>query len=517
MKVELIFCLLNQVDDELTLSDLADLAKSVNIDYVDERIEFIIRVVSSSEALIQIVKRGVLDDRGTSCLVISDQLINDDNTQSKIAEEICEDVRNSSSVCGLIALTEQETPHVQGIDVNNISGRTGREKLRDNIVKITARLWYKQPPINLFRSNKGNLFSLEIIPIIGQEALQKSLALRGRVYASLGYINLLEAQTPIEMDAYDLTAIHFLVIDHANRDRVAGTMRLIVPGLNAVVSMMSQHRLDTSEEWVRNIAKNHPNRKLWRAIEHGSQSALPVFDAFTYFDAEEELKLSIDKSLMPRNVCELSRVIVAPEYRGMGISSLLVNHALKVAKELKRQYVWLECAPHHIGMYEKCGFTVKDYKGQHFYKRAQRLDTWAVAMSLDIKKGQCLSDMAATVCYRLQIAGVSRGDCSLLFRFSQRSEEDVEHIFNSPINDEKIVGEGSIRGVSAPLKKLIPSALSCLDVKNFIVCLKALMKEARLEKLSLQHSSGRTFSFYPEDVNSSKRESIEFELLQWLR
>jgi GNAT superfamily N-acetyltransferase len=520
MKIELIFCLLDTIDDELTLSDLADLAEDVNINYIEDRAEFIIRIVSCREELVQMVKRQLNDDRGSNCLVISDQLTSYDMDKqclipSKIANEIFEQIRNSTSVCGLIALTKTITPHIQGIDFNGVSGREGRQELRAHIEKITARLWYKKPPKNLFHHNREHLFSLAISPVLDQDTLQKTLELRGRVYAALGYIDSIDQKSPIEMDAYDLTSIHFIVIDRMNQGRIAGTMRLIIPGLTPVLSMTHQYDLNKFEEWTRNIARNCVDRQWWKAIGRVTPSALPVLNAFTYFDTTEQA-LEIDRSLMPRNVCELSRVVVAPEYRGMGISSLLINHGIRVAKELRRQYIWLECAPHHIEMYKKYGFNVKKHQGQYFYERAQRLDTWAVAMSLEISKSQLPLATDNTVCYRL-LADVRSGNCSLLFQFTQRSVSDVEDVFDSPIDDKSTPIKGDVRGISEPLKKLIPLTLACSEIKNFTTCLKALIKQVKVERLSLQHSNGRAFSFNPDDINSDKRVDLESKLSQWLR
>jgi len=521
MKAELIICVLEDVEDELTLKDLTNLTKSAEIDYVDENAVFGICMVSSCEELIRVVKSRLCDARGSSCVVISDQLLtfdadNREPTLSRITQEIFKQIRQSTSVCGLIALTRTSTAHVQGIDANVVSGRKQRDELRRELKRITARLWYKKPPNNLFHHSGGQLFSVEISPVPDQKALLQSLELRGHVYSALGYIEQSSENSTIEMDAYDLTAIHFLAMDRANRDRVAGTMRLIIPGLSPITMSNHRYKLSSYEEWSRNIAKTCVDRQWWKAIEHGSPTALPVLGAFTYFEVPDQT-IEIEESIMPRNICELSRIVVAPEYRGMGISKLLVNHAISVAKEIRRQYLWIECAPHHIQMYQKYGFVIKDHQGHRFYKRAQRLDTWAVAMYLDLAETQRQLPSANAVCYRLQIAEERSGNCSLLFQFSQQTTEDIEQIFDSPINPAQVSEHSGAPGTSTPLKKLIPSSLSGRDIGNFIRCLEQLVNRVKVERLSLQHSNGRAFSFNPQDINSSKRKSIESKLVHWFR
>ncbi len=519
MKIELIICVLEAIEDEMTLSDLANLTATIKIDYVDDNAEFVLRIVSSCEALLQLVKSRLSDARETNCVVISDQLLSYDTENhnpepSETAEAIFKQVRDNVSVCGLIALTQTKTTHVQGIDANVISGRKKLDELRKALEKITGRLWYKRPPNNLFHHSSGELFSVEVSPVSDQKNLHQSFELRGRVYGALGYIE----KSTIEMDAYDLTSIHFLALDRANRDRVAGAMRLIIPGNGSGQFPLTAQRyqLANYEKWSRDIAKTNVDRQWWKTIMKGTPTALPVLNAFKYFEVPDEA-MEVDEKIMPKNVCELSRVVVAPEYRGMGVSKLLVNQAISMAKELRRQYLWIECAPHHIGMYQKYGFVVKQHQNQIFYERAQRLDTWAVAMYLDLKTTQCQTSSTNAVCYRLQMAEECGGNSSLLFQFSQQKAEDIEHVFDSPINANQFPKHVGVRGTSMPLKKLILSTLTCRDTENFINCLKALVSRVNVERLSLQNSNGRTFCFDPHNINSDKRQTIESNLLQWCR
>ncbi len=521
MKIELIICVLDAVKDELTLNDLANLTATAKIDYIDDSAEFVFRIVSSCEELLQVVKDHLCDARGANCVVISDQLLrydaeNQNLEPSSTAETIFKLVRDNVSACGLIALTQTKTDHVPGIDANVISGRKARDELRKELKTITGRLWYKSPPNNSFQHSGGELFSVEIAPVSDKRNLLQSFELRGRVYGALGYIE----KSSIEMDAYDLTSIHFLALDRANQDRVVGAMRLIVPGSGMLTMSARHYTIDNYEDWSREIAKDNVDLQWWRTIKKGMPTALPVLNAFKYFQVSDE-EMEVDGMIMPRNVCELSRVVVAPEYRGMGVSRLLVNHAISVAKELGRQYLWIECAPHHIKMYQKYGFVVKHHQNQIFYERAQRLDTWAVAMYLDLEATQCQTQAtsANAICYRMQIAEERGGNSSLLFQFSQQKAEKIEQIFDSPINPNQFSDRkgASVRGVSMPLKKLILSTLSCHDTENFINCLKMLVSKINVERLSLQSSNGRTFCFNPHSINSGKRQIIESGLLQWCR
>lgn len=521
MKIELIFFVSSDFKNELSLNSLSHIVRPFNVDYSEESTEFVIRLALKCEDLIQIVKNQLFDERGSSCIVISDQLIDYNEDSQPIPSDtslsIFEDIRQSTSLCGFIALTETPTPHVTGIDSNVVMNKEGWDKLRTELEKISTRLWYKKPPNNLYHHNAEHIYSVEISPIADKNTLEKSLELRGRVYSALGYIN---EKSSIEMDAYDLSAIHFVAVDRANQDRIAGTMRLILTGTTAIHTTPEQYnKINTHKKWCTSIARNHHDRQWWRTIQRRSPIALPVLGAFTYFDIPDQA-MEIDETLMPRNICELSRVIVAPEYRGMGISNMLVTEAISVAKKLRRDYLWIECAPHHINMYKKYGFLIKENDGLLFYDRAQRLDTWAVAMYLGVSDEHNLTTDANTVCYRLHVTREQNNNsenCSLLFRFNQHSADHVEQIFDSAINVDQALNSHNSPGVTMPLKKLILTTLSRLDIKHFLVCLETLMQQAKIEKLSMQHSTGRSFSFNPKDLYSNKRKAIESQLQHWFR
>ena len=90
MKIELIICVLETVEDELTLNDLANLTATAKIDYVDDSAEYVFQIVSSCDELLQVVKDRLCDARGANCVVISDQLLNyDAENQSPEPSSTC--------------------------------------------------------------------------------------------------------------------------------------------------------------------------------------------------------------------------------------------------------------------------------------------------------------------------------------------------------------------------------------------------------------------------------------------
>ena len=53
-----------------------------------------------------------------------------------------------------------------------------------------------------------------------------------------------------------------------------------------------------------------------------------------------------------------SRIIVAPEFRGLGVSHLLSDAVVQKASDLRRDVLFLQCLPGHVRLFEKLGFEV---------------------------------------------------------------------------------------------------------------------------------------------------------------
>ena len=72
-------------------------------------------------------------------------------------------------------------------------------------------------------------------------------------------------------------------------------------------------------------------------------------------DAQTESKLE--------NALEVERIYLLTKYRGKGVGNILMDKALSIAKELKKEVVWLgvwEHNPSSIKFYQKYGFKIFD-------------------------------------------------------------------------------------------------------------------------------------------------------------
>ncbi len=59
-----------------------------------------------------------------------------------------------------------------------------------------------------------------------------------------------------------------------------------------------------------------------------------------------------------RKVMHIEDVITHKDYRGKGISTELLNHAVNFANKSKCYKIILDCSEHNISFYEKVGFNI---------------------------------------------------------------------------------------------------------------------------------------------------------------
>src|SRR5262249_12363172 len=135
-------------------------------------------------------------------------------------------------------------------------------------------------------------------------------------------------------------AIHFGAF-HKNQgfDTLAGTFRVV----------MVNQAAPSFTGWTRRLLDSDPQlRTLVRSEAY--PLPLPVFPSPQPY---HHLPESIQQHL---NCAELSRVIVAEDYRGLGLSTLLVERAQLEARNQQVHRFYLECLRQHEPLYAKLGF-----------------------------------------------------------------------------------------------------------------------------------------------------------------
>jgi predicted GNAT family N-acyltransferase len=423
----------------LATADLARAFDDAGLEQAGEEVTFALFPAGDGAGLSRRLEKFMTASRGAASIVVSDLLVDRSpggHVASALACAIEEKARDLDACNGLIGLVAGETGRVRGIDALVRIDPLDAKELRTKLLAVAHRLWWKAPPARKAAVQEGERVLVRSVETRAE--LRACLALRGGVYRSLGYLedDILRADSEIELDGYDAQARHFAAFDPAQMNRVVGTMRLIVPGLDPRLPAVQQADCARDyQDFCRKIADRERHRAFRDRLNMPAPTALPIFDSFDYFE-NKECFLSLKDEIELSSYAEISRVVVAPDWRGRGVSRKLVEHAIGVAQRLGRRCLLLECAPHHQHMYEKYGFTVLESGGQRFYARAQLLDQIAVAMRRDLvtASGAARSRRpgAAIGRCRLRVDEGVRAGYSLLIESSRLSSAELDLLMEQP-------------------------------------------------------------------------------------
>ncbi|MCE9546596.1 MAG: GNAT family N-acetyltransferase [Planctomycetia bacterium] len=186
---------------------------------------------------------------------------------------------------------------------------------------------------------------LKIRAINSQAELRDAFKLRYAVYRVMGYLSedAMDIEQLMELDGCDCWSNHFgaFVAQPDGSQTLVGTARLI----------MTRNYDDRYKHWTNSSATTYSLKKLLeRRKSELVNFRLPIFLTLPLND---EMTKAF-KSIWPW--AELSRVIVAPEYRGAEIGRSIIEFAVSEADRLNTESVLLECLELHRPMYEKMEF-----------------------------------------------------------------------------------------------------------------------------------------------------------------
>ena len=285
--------------------------------------------------------------------------------------------------CGLIALFASARPRAPDIE-SIVSPARLANMLAGAVVRTADSLRLKAPPGPAIELDEREAIVVRLAH--NEQELRACLRLRFQVYDRLGYLEERMSRCPAEldMDCYDNRAVQFLAESTRTGD-VVGTVRLLLPQqlpfglLTSVIGSPPQRTLESQAELCRRIADKEAkagDTVLAQRLGEHNFAPLPILQSN---DFREKTAQILGQA---RSQVELSRLVVWPHYRGLGISRLLIRAVLAVARDLQRDTVLLECVPAHVPMYLKYGF--ERIQGHH--GRVQDLDQVAVAMKLELTR-----------------------------------------------------------------------------------------------------------------------------------
>jgi predicted GNAT family N-acyltransferase len=216
---------------------------------------------------------------------------------------------------------------------------------------LLERLLYYAPP------PKGRPTAQELKIEYGRirslTELRDAFRLRHAVYRVMGYLHAgaLASSTAMEINYCDLYSNHygaFAATSGGGRELVGGARLILVAG-------SAPHY----RAWAEKIYSKSNTLKKFIARERGmfAQFKLPIFQTLAL---SKEMKEAFRHSPWG----ELSRVIVAPNWRGSGISKELIQFVLDDADRMRIPVILLECLDLHQKMYEAFDFSSLRQRGE---------------------------------------------------------------------------------------------------------------------------------------------------------
>ena len=343
-------------------------------------IDSILDVESLKERLSRMASRNV-----QSCtVVVSDRLSEKKDGDRWIPNSLAKWTRDTfargSNHVGLLALISNGARRISDIDLTLDASDLSRDALFDAIIRISSGLRLKIPPHG--KSELDGTKAVRVHMVRSKDELSDCFALRHKVYGLMGYLEseVISTSAKIEIDAYDHKSLHFIATHYDSGESV-GTLRLVLPrpGIEFRKSIVgsADRTFDQQSDWCRDIAREQPDKIFREKLNAPPAVSLPIFQSFDF-------RKQWDKVMEPKGAyCEVSRVVVEPKFRGLGISSLLTRAAIAAALDLQKRVILLECVPTHVSMYEKYGFVMLE--GEHY--RNQQVDQLAIGMKLELSRG----------------------------------------------------------------------------------------------------------------------------------
>ena len=171
-------------------------------------------------------------------------------------------------------------------------------------------------------------------PVTDWSQFTSCLQLRLETYAHLGYLS---SESRCDIDPFDWSSVHFIAVDED--EATAGTVRLIIEAAGGPEGIAE---LQASEQWCSRLQK--------QTGTFATRSAsIPIL-------ATMKDNQIADAILHAERPAELSRIIVAPKFRGVSVCRELSNAVVEKARELHRDVLFLQCLPKHVGLFQKLGF-----------------------------------------------------------------------------------------------------------------------------------------------------------------
>ena len=271
-----------------------------------------------------------------------------------------------SQLFGIIAV--MGTPYrVADID-RTVPSNANESVLMAALDLVFHRLDYLKPPEAPLVLDLGKL-TIRLLRKGNLTEFKDYFALRHRIYAIMGYLEEEVETCPshLEMNEADTHAIHIGAFYRVGfREMLIGCARVV----------MNTPEDKDLREMCERLAGADPI--IARRLDRADPLNLPIFQTHSGMN-------KIMPQIYRNNVTcgELSRLVVDRNYRGSGLSRLLVQEGMNQASSLSVSRMFLECLEIHETMYQKLGFVKLDGMKARVVTVARTM----IAMELDPNLG----------------------------------------------------------------------------------------------------------------------------------
>ncbi|MFA6091446.1 MAG: GNAT family N-acetyltransferase [Elusimicrobiota bacterium] len=344
----------------------------------------------------------IIFQKGMNLILVSDALVEFKGegkfTTSNLADVVVEGFYTNNRLCSLISVGSEDLPDIPGITLSLNLRTAPPEALRGLILKAGARLHLLSAPSKAQLDSLGET-NVRIQVVQSPESLREVFRLRHRIYGVTGYLDSETEKNPLglEMDYHDASALHLVATDEAT-GAVAGTIRMIFAHkpwgvLDSVFGPLSEI-FQAQRGWFSEIVEEFGGSPMRERLLKPSCAPLPILQNLRVKNIAEWNRIL--------DGVEVSRLIVAPQYRGLAMANLLMRLAIAAAYDAGKDLVLGEALPTHLGMYRKMGFkTIETEEGRaqasgHYNYTAQKI-------IIDLKEGM-----------KERVTHIARGDLAFI-------------------------------------------------------------------------------------------------------
>ncbi|MGR9052329.1 MAG: GNAT family N-acetyltransferase [Gammaproteobacteria bacterium] len=198
---------------------------------------------------------------------------------------------------------------------------------------------------SILRKHFGKQFTIRKLQ--SENDFEQYFRLRYNVWNEMGYLpdDKQCHKSEYELDYTDRTGLPIGIFNHAHE--LIASARLVFP------SGRESHHVPL----IKSMIEAAGDERLGLNFAYPKKMIHP-FDLLECFHGFNAYFADLVRHRV-RNA-EVSRVIVAKEYRGSGLGEVLVDSLISVAMEEQLELLFLACKKDHRSFYEQCGFEIID-------------------------------------------------------------------------------------------------------------------------------------------------------------